>query len=107
MQDFDFNKLQHVASSSDVDYMGEGEILDVASRPDTGLIRPVVDKEHMLITDEQYVKLPSMFVVKKWGKPKDNEKVMVLTFDDGPDPNIHPRFWISFLNTKFRQHSLC
>lgn len=36
----------------------------MASRPDTGLIRPVVDKEHMLITDEQYVKLPSMFVVK-------------------------------------------
>ncbi|HAY3541756.1 TPA: polysaccharide deacetylase family protein [Elizabethkingia anophelis] len=91
MQDFDFNKLQHVASSSDVDYIGEGEILDVASRPDTGLIRPVVDKEHMLITDEQYVKLPSMFVVKKWGKPKDNEKVMVLTFDDGPDPEYTPK----------------
>lgn len=36
----------------------------MASRPDTGLIRPAVDKEHMLITDEEYVKLPSMFVVK-------------------------------------------
>lgn len=78
----------------------------MASRPDTGLIRPVVDKEHMLITDEQYVKLPSMFVVKKWGKPKDNEKVMVLTFDDGPDPEYTPKILISFLNTKFRQHSL-
>ncbi|HFK5569078.1 TPA: polysaccharide deacetylase family protein [Elizabethkingia meningoseptica] len=91
MLQFDFTKLQHVASSSDVDYMGEGEILDVASRPDTGLIKPVIDKDHMLITDEQYVKLPSMFVVKKWGKPKDNEKVMVLTFDDGPDPEYTPK----------------
>ena len=86
---FDFTKLQHVASSTDVDYMGEGEILDVASRPDTGLIKPVIDKEQMLVTGEDYVKLPSMFVVKKWGKPKD-PKVMVLTFDDGPDPKYTP-----------------
>lgn len=81
---FNFTPLTKVESSNDVDYIGEGEILDVLSRPRAGHITPEIDTAEMLISEEHYDTLPSMFVVKKWGKAKG--KQMVLTFDDGPDP---------------------
>jgi cellulose synthase/poly-beta-1,6-N-acetylglucosamine synthase-like glycosyltransferase/spore germination protein YaaH/peptidoglycan/xylan/chitin deacetylase (PgdA/CDA1 family) len=81
---FDFNEFDKVESSNDVDYIGEGEILDVVSKPQSGHITPEIDTAEMLISEERYDTLPSMFVVKKWGKPTG--KQMVLTFDDGPDP---------------------
>lgn len=81
---FDFKEFNKVESSNDVDYIGEGEILDVVSKPQTGHITPEIDTAEMLISEEHYDTLPSMFVVKKWGKPIG--KKMVLTFDDGPDP---------------------
>jgi len=81
---FDFKEFDKVESSNDVDYIGEGEILDVLSKPQAGHITPEIDTAEMLISEERYDTLPSMFVVKKWGKPTG--KQMVLTFDDGPDP---------------------
>ncbi|TAF56379.1 MAG: glycosyltransferase [Sphingobacteriia bacterium] len=81
---FDFQEFSKVESSNDVDFMGEGEILDVVSTPTPGKIRTELDSSWMLISEEFYDTLPSMFVVKQSGKPKD--KKMVLTFDDGPDP---------------------
>ncbi|RXK80781.1 polysaccharide deacetylase family protein [Filimonas effusa] len=84
LRSFDFNEFSKVESTNDVDYIGEGEVLDVVSKPVPGHITAEVDKDEMLISDEQYDSLPSMFVVKKWGKPVG--KKLVLTFDDGPDP---------------------
>ena len=84
LQDFNFADFNKVESSNDVDYIGEGEVLDVLSTPKQGHITPQIDTAEMLISEETYDSLPSMFVVRKWGKPK--EKKMVLTFDDGPDP---------------------
>lgn len=81
---FDFKEFNKVESSNDVDYIGEGEILDVQSKPREGHITPEIDTADMLISEERYDTLPSMFVVKKLGKPKG--KQMVLSFDDGPDP---------------------
>ncbi len=81
---FDFTEFNKVESSNDVDYIGEGEILDVLSKPRAGHITPEIDTADMLISEEKYDTLPSMFVVRKWGKPTG--KQMVLTFDDGPDP---------------------
>lgn len=81
---FNFNEFDKVESSNDVDYIGEGEILDVVSTPVQGHITLEVDTAEMLISEERYDTLPSMFVVRRWGKPKGKE--MVLTFDDGPDP---------------------
>ena len=43
----------------------------------------------MLISEEHYDSLPSMFVVKKYGQA--DPKKLVLTFDDGPDPTWTPR----------------
>lgn len=84
LANFDFKEFDKVESSNDVDYIGEGEILDVVSKPRAGHITPEIDTAEMLISEERYDTLPSMFVVKKWGKPTG--KQMVLTFDDGPDP---------------------
>jgi len=84
LANFDFKEFDKVESSNDVDYIGEGEILDVLSKPRPGHITPEIDTTDMLISEERYDTLPSMFVVKKWGKPIG--KKMVLSFDDGPDP---------------------
>jgi len=81
---FDFGQFNKVESSNDVDFIGEGEILDVLSKPRSGHITPQLDTAEMLISEERYDTLPSMFVVKKFGKPTG--KKIVLTFDDGPDP---------------------
>lgn len=84
VQKFDFEEFTKVETSNDVDFMGEGEILDVISTPTLGHIRTEIDPEWMLISEEFYDTLPSMFVVKQFGK--STEKKMVLTFDDGPHP---------------------
>ncbi|HLD54427.1 MAG TPA: glycosyltransferase [Sediminibacterium sp.] len=84
VQKFNFEEFTKVETSNDVDFMGEGEILDVISTPTPGHIRTELDKEWMLISEEFYDTLPSMFVVKQFGK--STEKKMVLTFDDGPHP---------------------
>ena len=84
LHEFNFADFNKVKSSNDVDYIGEGEVLDVLSTPKQGHITPQIDTAEMLISEEKYDSLPSMFVVQKWGKPRS--KKMVLTFDDGPDP---------------------
>lgn len=86
---FDFNKITTVQSSNDVDYIGEGEVLDILSTPVDGKIRPEIDSTDMLISEEQYDSLPSMFVVRKYGQA--DPKKLVLTFDDGPYPTWTPQ----------------
>ncbi len=86
---FDFKNITTVPSSNDVDYIGEGEVLDILSTPVNGHIRPEIDSTDMLISEEHYDSLPSMFVVKKYGQA--DPKKLVLTFDDGPDPTWTPR----------------
>lgn len=89
LKNFNFNAFSAVNSSNDVDYLGEGEVLDVSSEPKKGHITPEVDTSEMLITEERYDSLPSMFVVKKYGQVQG--KQMILTFDDGPDPEYTPQ----------------
>jgi cellulose synthase/poly-beta-1,6-N-acetylglucosamine synthase-like glycosyltransferase/spore germination protein YaaH/peptidoglycan/xylan/chitin deacetylase (PgdA/CDA1 family) len=86
---FDFNNITTVQSSNDVDYIGEGEVLDILSTPVDGKIRPEIDSTEMLISEEHYDSLPSMFVVRKYGQA--DHKKLVLTFDDGPDPTWTPQ----------------
>ena len=82
IKNFNFKKFSFVETTNDVDFMGEGEVLDVISTPSKGIIRTKLDPKCMLISDQIYEKLPSMFVVKQFGK--STQKKMVLTFDDGP-----------------------
>lgn len=86
---FNFAGLEYIQGSNDVDYIGEGEILDVQSSPHSGRINCKIDSSAFIITKETYDTLPSTFVIKKLGLPTG--KQMVLTFDDGPDATYTPQ----------------
>ena len=81
---FDFNEFNKVEGSRTVDYIGEGEILDVLASPTNGHITTEIDTSSMLISEETYDALPSSYVVRKFGKT--SKPKLVLTYDDGPDP---------------------
>ncbi len=85
---FNYDILKNVQISYDVDYKGEGEILDVITTPKAGIINIVKDTAEDLVTDESYESMPSIFVIKKYGK---KPKKVVLSFDDGPDEKYTPR----------------
>lgn len=85
----DLTSMSNIQKSTDIDYIGEGEILDVVSTPKDGHIKIDYDPKQGLITEENYTELPSEFIIKKYGKPQG--KVVVLTFDDGPDPVYTPQ----------------
>ena len=85
---FDYTMLHNVQVSYDVDYIGEGEILDVISTPKPGFINTLIDTAEDLISDETYQNTPSIFVIKKYGK---KPRKVVLSFDDGPDERYTPR----------------
>ena len=81
---FNFNEFNKVEGSRTVDYIGEGEILDVLASPTDGHIKAEIDTASMLISEESYDALPSSYVVRKFGKT--SKPKLVLTYDDGPDP---------------------
>ena len=81
---FNFTEFNKVEGSRTVDYIGEGEILDVLASPTDGRIRAEIDTASMLISEESYDALPSSYVVRKFGKT--SKPKLVLTYDDGPDP---------------------
>jgi peptidoglycan-N-acetylglucosamine deacetylase len=85
---FKFDTLNKIGQSNDVDYEGEGEILDVISTPHSGVINAVIDTANKLVANEVYDSLPSIFVIKKFGQ---QSKKVVLSFDDGPDETYTPQ----------------
>lgn len=92
MRNFDFSAFSKVdakANADFVDYEGSGEVLDIIATPTNGRITPDVNWGEMLISEERYDSLPSRFVARKYGTT-DSMK-LVLTFDDGPDPEYTPR----------------
>ena len=89
---FDFSAFSRVDAKSNadfVDYEGSGEVLDIIATPTNGRITPEVDWGEILISEERYDTLPSRFVARKYGT--DDSMKLVLTFDDGPDPEYTPR----------------
>src|SRR6201985_510943 len=85
----EFSKVDARADADFVDYEGSGEVLDIIATPTNGRITPQVNTGEMLISEESYDSLPSRFVARKYGT-SDSTK-LVLTFDDGPDPNYTPK----------------
>lgn len=84
LRNFDFKAFRKVPAGSKPDYLGDGEVLDVIATPTDGYITPEIDSVNMLISEEAYTKLPSTYVIRKFGNNKKRQ--LVLTFDDGPDP---------------------
>jgi glycosyltransferase involved in cell wall biosynthesis len=84
LKNFDFIGFNNIKAGSAPDFIGEGEVLDIIATPKDGYIRSEIDTASMLISEEYYDKLPSTYVIRRFGStPK---KKIVLTFDDGPDP---------------------
>jgi len=86
---FDPANLHRIRPGTAVDFEGEGEILDLVSSPDTGTVRVEWDSVEALVAEEDYRKLPSSYVVRKFGKAVG--KRVYLTFDDGPDAEWTPK----------------
>jgi peptidoglycan-N-acetylglucosamine deacetylase len=85
---FNVDSLRSSAPSTSVDFIGEGEILDIIASPQPGQIDVEFDPRDKFITGQTYVKYPSSYVIRRFGKA---DKQVVLTFDDGPDPEYTPR----------------
>ena len=86
---FDFSILRNIKSNFEKpNYTGDGEILDVVSQPQNGDIRIDVDTVERAIQEEVYNTLPTKYVIKKYGKVHNQ---VILTFDDGPDPDYTPK----------------
>ncbi|AMR30258.1 glycosyl transferase family 2 [Mucilaginibacter sp. PAMC 26640] len=85
----DIKRLTTVGLNDKIDYAGEGgEVLDLITQPATGKIDVKLDPKTFTITNQQYIDLPSKYVIRRYGlKPGK----VVLTFDDGPDPDFTPR----------------
>ncbi|MBB6111459.1 Glycosyltransferase, catalytic subunit of cellulose synthase and poly-beta-1,6-N-acetylglucosamine synthase [Mucilaginibacter lappiensis] len=86
----DLKKLTSVGLNSrkNVEYDGDGEVLDLITTPTIGEINVKLDTNNFTITNQHYIKLPTKYVIRRYGyKPKK----VVLTFDDGPDPDFTPR----------------
>ena len=59
-------------------------MLDIIASPKDGYIKSEIDSVSMLISEEYYNKLPSTYVIRRFGAT--TKKKLILTFDDGPDP---------------------
>lgn len=86
----DMRKLTSVGLNNrvNVDYDGDGEVLDLITTPTTGVIDVKMDTSTFTILDQHYIKLPTKYVIRRYGYAP---KKVVLTFDDGPDPDFTPR----------------
>jgi cellulose synthase/poly-beta-1,6-N-acetylglucosamine synthase-like glycosyltransferase/spore germination protein YaaH/peptidoglycan/xylan/chitin deacetylase (PgdA/CDA1 family) len=84
----DPKKLLQVKFPDAIDYQGKGEMLKVFSKPQEGSRRIQTDKEGIIVA-AKYKAYPLPYVVKQSGFR--SAKDLVLTFDDGPDPEWTPQ----------------
>lgn len=85
----DLKRLDTVGLNNKIDYAGEGgEVLDLITVPHTGKIDVTLDKTNFTITNQKYIDLPTKYVIRRYGYARGK---VVLTFDDGPDPEFTPR----------------
>ncbi|MGB9164781.1 MAG: glycosyltransferase [Rhodomicrobium sp.] len=80
--------LETINPSTEVNFIGRGELLQIASEPSPGSRTIKVDDANATITGETYTKMPASFVVSRAGEMPGK---IALTFDDGPDPQWTPK----------------
>ncbi|MBK0378071.1 glycosyltransferase [Mucilaginibacter segetis] len=85
----DVKKLTTVGLNNKIDYAGDGgEVLDLITTPKVGKIDVKLDTTNFVITNQKYLELPTKYVIRRYGYKRGK---VVLTFDDGPDPDYTPR----------------
>jgi peptidoglycan-N-acetylglucosamine deacetylase len=82
------DKLRDVPPGADVDMEGQGEILRIEDKPVHGTRDISVDASSKMIDDEVFQTLPEPYRVARYGY---SQKKIVITFDDGPDPEWTPK----------------
>jgi len=82
------DKLKDVPPGADVDMEGQGEILRIEDKPAHGSRDLTIDAGSGIITDEVFQNLPEPYRVGRYGYSPNK---IVLTFDDGPDPEWTPK----------------
>ena len=93
--------IEDVKTVNNVDYIGDGEVLDVLNTPHPGEIKTEIDSTEMLISEEKYLTIPSSYQIEKLGEAEP--KQLLLTFDDGPDARWTPQI-LSILD-KYHIHA--
>lgn len=84
----DIKKFTEVGLNNRIDYTGDGEVLDLVTTPTAGKINVKMDTVNYVIDNQQYIKLPTKYVIRRYGYAPGK---IVLTFDDGPNPDYTPR----------------
>jgi cellulose synthase/poly-beta-1,6-N-acetylglucosamine synthase-like glycosyltransferase/spore germination protein YaaH/peptidoglycan/xylan/chitin deacetylase (PgdA/CDA1 family) len=92
------DKLKDVPPGQDVDMEGQGEILRIEDKPAHGMRDLTIDPDTKQISDENFQNLPEPYRVGRYGYSPNR---VVLTFDDGPDPNWTPKI----LDVLKREHA--
>ncbi len=77
--------LSQVRLSNHVGYTGRGPFLRVTASPSTGSRTVAFSADGARIVDASYLRLPRAYAIERYGQPGWNQ--LVLTFDDGPDPD--------------------
>jgi cellulose synthase/poly-beta-1,6-N-acetylglucosamine synthase-like glycosyltransferase/peptidoglycan/xylan/chitin deacetylase (PgdA/CDA1 family) len=95
-QPFNFNSLINIPINTNQKptAVGEGEILNIITSPNEGLVKLEIDSTDYLITEQEYTQLPSGYIYERRGE--DTTEVgpghkLVLTFDDGPSSEFTPK----------------
>jgi poly-beta-1,6 N-acetyl-D-glucosamine synthase len=91
---FDINTLTTIPIIPDnVSFVGEGEMLDIVYAPEVGKINIEIDSTDLLISEQEYVQLPSGYVIRRFAEDTTVGKghKLILTFDDGPSENYTPQ----------------
>ncbi|MEO6406364.1 MAG: glycosyltransferase [Ferruginibacter sp.] len=92
-QPFDFDILKTIPAAPTVGFTGEGEVLNVLYSPQKGKINLEIDSTEQLIAEQNYVQLPSGYIIQKFAEDttEGSGHKLILTFDDGPSENYTPK----------------
>jgi cellulose synthase/poly-beta-1,6-N-acetylglucosamine synthase-like glycosyltransferase/peptidoglycan/xylan/chitin deacetylase (PgdA/CDA1 family)/spore germination protein YaaH len=81
--------IETVPALTSIDHQGTGDVLKIKEVPEEGKRKVTFDGKINLITNVEYLKSPSGFVIARTGD-KSPKKVVSFTFDDGPDQTYTP-----------------
>ncbi len=91
---FNFDSLTTIpVILNNVGFEGEGEVLDIIYSPQPGKIHIEIDSTDQLIAEQNYIQLPSGYVIRKFAEDTTLGKghKLILTFDDGPSEEFTPQ----------------